>query len=78
MERLEAEMEAERVAERERGQPAETPQIDLLKGLKLDNLKEVESMWGKGTKGLVDLEKGTGVLAKLERAAVAAEVVERI
>lgn len=78
MERLEAEMEAERVAERERGRPEEASQVNLLGEFKLGNLEEVEGMWGKGTEGLVELEKVTGVLAKLERATVAAKVVERI
>lgn len=78
MERLEAEMEAEKVAERERGRPDEAPQVNLLEQLKLSNLEEVKSMWGKGTEGLVELEKVTGVLTKLERAVKAAEVVERI
>lgn len=78
MERLEAEMEAERVAERERGRQEEPPPFRLLEGMQLGNLEEVESMWGKGTDGLVGLEKVTGVLAKLERAVVAAEVVEGI
>lgn len=78
MERLEAEMDAERVAERERGRPEEAPQINLAQEIKLGNPEESESMWMKGTEGLVKLEKITGVLAKLERAARAAEVVERI
>ena len=78
MERLEAEMEAERVAERERERPEEAPQVNLLEDFKLSNLEEVKSMWTKGTEGLVELEKVPEVLAKLERAAQAAEVVERI
>lgn len=78
IERLEAEMEAERAAERERGRPEDALQVNLLENFKLDNLEEVKSMWGKGTDGLVELEKVTGVLAKLERAAKAAEVVEQI
>lgn len=78
IERLEAEMEVERVAERERRRPEEAPQVNSLENLKLVNLEEVKNIWGKGTEGLVELEKATGVLEKLERAARAAEVVERI
>jgi hypothetical protein len=81
MERLEAELEAERVLERERGKAGlvgEGRDGALLEGVQVGNLDEVESMWGKGVDGLLGLEKITGVLAKLERAASAAEVVEGI
>ena len=39
---------------------------------------DVERMWGKGTEGLVELRKIPGVLAKLERAEKAVEVVKGI
>lgn len=80
MERLEAELEAERVLERERGKDgvAVGGDVSLLEGVKVENLEEVERMWGRGVGGLAGLEKITGVLAKLERAATAAEVVEGI
>lgn len=82
MERLEAEMEVERVAERERtegqGKDDDAQVGLLLEAVKVGNLEEVESMWGKGTGGLVGLGKISTVLAKLERAATAAEVVEGI
>ncbi len=79
MERLEAEMEAERVREREREwRPEDDAQTRLLDGMKVENLEEVENMFGKGTEGLVRLEKLPEILAKLERAAKAAEVVEGI
>ena len=37
---------------------------------------DVESMWERGTQGLVELGKTPGLLAKLERAERAAEAVE--
>lgn len=39
---------------------------------------DVERMWGRGTEGLVELRNIPGVLAKLERAEKAVEVVEGI
>lgn len=39
---------------------------------------DVERMWGRGTEGMVELRKIPGVLAKLERAEKAVEVVEGI
>lgn len=81
MERLEAEMEAEREAETGRGGRGEGDAAQaglLLEAVKVGNLEEVEGMWEKGTGGLVGLEKISGVLAKLERAATAAEVVKEM
>lgn len=43
---------------------------------RLERESEVRRMWGKGVEGLVGLERVTGVLARLERAGRAAEVVE--
>lgn len=37
---------------------------------------DVERMWGRGTEGLVELGKVSGVMAKLERAEKAVEVVK--
>ena len=42
----------------------------------LERRDEVEKTWGAGVEGLVGLEKVTGVVGKLERAARAVEVVE--
>lgn len=77
MERLETELETERVAEMEKGRRGDdASHVDLRESLKFGNLAEVERMWGKGTDGLAELEKLPEVLAKLERATTVAEVVE--
>lgn len=71
MERLEGEMGAERELKREED-------VDEGMGVVLEAGmgEEVERMWGRGVEGLVGLERITEVLAKLERAGKAAEVVE--
>ena len=78
MEQLEGELQKEREMEAER----EETKTDLgVTGLDMGTLErrgDVERMWGKGTEGLVELGKVPGVLAKLERAGKAVEVVERI
>lgn len=82
MERLEAEMEEER--ERDKMQIEEVGKMgsgkvapeELLEAAKMDRLEEMERMWERGTEGLVGLEKVTEVLATLERARKAVEVVQ--
>lgn len=71
MERLEAEMRLEREV-KEGGEKKGGGGADLGGGLG----EEVEKMWGRGLEGLVGLERITEVLARLERAGKAAEVVE--
>lgn len=44
--------------------------------IKMERLEEMERMWERGTEGLVRLEKVTEVLATLERARKALEVVQ--
>lgn len=70
MERLDGEMGMERELKRE--EVEEGVGVDL--GGEMG--EEVESMWGRGVEGLVGLERITSVLARLERAGKAAEVVE--
>ena len=72
---LEAELKREKELEKER----ESKNVHLnLETLDMGTSKrkdDVERMWGRGTEGLVELGKIPGVLAKLERAEKAAEVV---
>lgn len=72
---LEAELKREKESEKER----ESKNVHLnLEALDMGTSKrkdDVERMWGRGTEGLVELGKIPGVLAKLERAEKAAEVV---
>lgn len=72
---LEAELKREKELEKER----ESKNVHLnLETLDMGTSKrkdDVERMWGRGTEGLVELRKIPGVLAKLERAKKAAEVV---
>lgn len=70
MERLDGEMSVERELKRE--EIEEGVEIDL--GGEMG--EEAERMWGRGVEGLVALERITAVLARLERAGKAAEVVE--
>lgn len=85
MERLEAELEQER--ERDKGRIEEVEKIrstgkarpeELLGAAKMERLEEMERMWERGTEGLVGLEKVTEVLATLERARKAVEVVQEM
>lgn len=73
-------LEREREQERERELELERSagQTVELEWARLERAEEVESMWQKGTEGLVVLEKVTGVLARLDRAGKAAEVVEEM
>lgn len=78
MERLEEELNRERDAQAERAtKPEATDEIDSDMGV-LERREDVEKMWGRGTEGLVELGKIPVVLAKLERAGKAAEVVENM
>lgn len=76
MERLEEELRVEREAERKRGLEGEQMNVDPLDVGPLERKGDVERMWGKGTRGLAELGEVTGVVAKLERAGKAMEVVE--
>ncbi len=80
MERLEAELERERELEKETISEIEraSDKVSELEAAKMERLEESERMWGKGTEGLVGLEKITEVLATLERARKAAEVVQEM
>ena len=76
MERLEGELQKEREMEAERQETKmDLGAMELDMGT-LERREIVERMWGKGTEGLVELGKFPGVLAKLERAEKAVEVVE--
>ena len=76
MERLEGELQKEREAEAEREESkAGLDAMDLDLGT-LERRDDVERMWGRGTEGLVELGKVPGMLAKLERAGKAVDVVE--
>ena len=76
MERLEGELQKEREMEAERQETKmDLGAMELDMGT-LERREIVERMWGKGTEGLVELGKVPGVLAKLERAEKAVEVVE--
>lgn len=86
MERLEAEMEEERERDKRRIEEAEEKRAggeeaapeELLGAAKMERSEEMERMWERGTEGLVGLEKVTEVLATLERARKAIEVVQEM
>lgn len=86
MERLEAEMEEERERDKRRIEEAEDKRVgggeaapeELLGAAKMERSEEMERMWERGTEGLVGLEKVTEVLATLERARKAIEVVQEM
>ncbi|KAF6219333.1 hypothetical protein HO133_005158 [Letharia lupina] len=76
VERLEAELKREKEMEKERewqGLHMEAEYLDL--GI-VKRKDDMERMWGRGTERLVELGKIPGVLAKLERAEKAVEVVK--
>jgi kinetochor protein Mis14/NSL1 len=78
MDRLEGELQKEREAEAERQETKmDSSAIDLDLGT-LERRDDVERMWERGTEGLVELGKVPGVLAKLERAGKAVNVVENM
>ena len=76
MERLEGELQKEREMEAEREETKMDLGVMELDMGTLERREDVERMWRKGTEGLVELGKVPGVLAKLERAGKAVEVVE--
>ena len=76
MERLEGELRKEREMEAERQETKMDLGVTELDMGTLERREDVERMWGKGTEGLVELGKVPSVLAKLERAGKAVEVVE--
>ena len=76
MDRLEAELQKERETEAEREDTKMNLGVTNLDMGTLERRWDVEKMWGKGTEGLVGLGSIPGVLAKLERAEKAVEVVE--
>lgn len=83
MERLEREMEQEREGDKRqieevgKGAGKAAPE-ELLGDAKMERLEEMERIWERGTEGLVGLEKVTEVLATLERARKAVEVVQEM
>lgn len=81
MERLDVEMEQEMERDKEtmieevrKVGTAKTE--ELLGAAKMERLEDMERIWERGTEGLVGLEKVTEVLATLERARKALEVVQ--
>lgn len=86
MERLEAEMEEERERDKRRIEEAEHKRFsgeeaapeELLGAAKMERLDEMKRTWERGTEGLVGLERVTEVLATLERARKAIEVVQEM
>ena len=76
MERLEGELRKEREMEAEREETKMDLGVTELDMGTLERREDVERMWEKGTEGLVELGKVPSVLAKLERAVKAVEVVE--
>ena len=76
MERLEGELQKEREAEAQREESRADLDATDLDLCTLERRDDVERMWGRGTEGLVELGKVPGVLAKLERAGKAVDVVE--
>lgn len=76
VERLEAELTREKELEKKReskGVHLEMENLDAGISMPKDDVKR---MWGKGTEGLLELGKIPSVLAKLERAEKAVEVVK--
>ena len=76
MERLEEELRKEREMQAEREEMKMDLGVTELDMGTSERREDVERMWGKGTEGLVELGKVPSVLAKLERAGKAVEVVE--
>ena len=75
-ERLEEELRMEKELEKMRELKGEEMDAEPLDVGALERKEDVKRMWRRGTQGLVDLGKVPGVLAKLERAGKAVEVVE--
>ena len=76
VERLEAELTREKELEKERESKGVHGDLENLDIGFLERKDDVESMWARGTEKLVELGKFPSVLAKLERAGKAVEVVK--
>ena len=76
VERLEAELKREEDLEKERKSKNANVGVENLDIGIRKRPDDMKGMWGKGTKGLVELGKIPGTLAKLERAEKAVEVVK--
>ncbi|KAL8854062.1 MAG: hypothetical protein Q9221_001185 [Calogaya cf. arnoldii] len=75
VERLEALKELERAREREVEVEMEGVREAGLGNIGLERGEDVEKTWGRGLEGLVELGRVTDVVARMERAKKAAEVV---
>ena len=75
IERLEKELEMEKDVNRQQASEGNEMDVDLLDVGAQGRTEDVERMWERGTQGLVDLARFPEVLAKVERAQKAAEVV---
>ena len=73
---MEAELTREKELENERESKGVHADLENLDMGFLERKDDVESMWEKGTEELVELGKFPSVLAKLERAGKAVEVVK--
>ena len=78
VERLEEELKIENDLERHRRSKGEDVAVMPLDVRALERIEDIERAWGKGAQGLVQLGDISTVLAKLERAGQAVEVVEGI
>ena len=79
MQRLEADMDAERGTDAElEGRIGDISEGERMDGIEIERQQEIERMWAKGNEGLKELENVTGVMARLERARKAVEVVQGI
>lgn len=78
VERLEGVRELEKGREREVEVEMEGVRDGGLGKIGLERGEEVEKMWGRGVEGLVELGRVTEVVARMERAKKAAEMVEGI
>ena len=75
VERLEAELKRDNELEKRREPNNEHLDMEILDVGILKRKDDVESMWERGTEGLVELGKIPGLLANLERAEKAVDVV---
>ena len=76
VERLEMELQREKDLEKERESKDVNMDVEDLDIGALKRKDDVETMWERGTVGLVELGRTPSVLAKLERAEKAVEVVK--
>ena len=75
VERLEAELKRDNELEKRRAPKNEQLDMETLDMGLLERKDDVECMWERGTDGLVELVKIPGMLANLERAEKAVDVV---